>query len=290
VPYLLGPRINHVNLTPLSDQLWYWAYLQNYHALKAVPGEFLGAFWTLAIEEQFYLVWPLMIFLCTRRQGLWVCLACVLGAIGYRSIMSYLGYSPESIGHLTPARVDALAIGSGIALLARGPEGFELVKKVSPYAIAAGVLILVMTFLRAGFVYHRDILMVTLGFSAMPLAYGGALVRGVTSAGVFARVLRSRLLGFFGRYSYGLYVIHFPVAVLFAKAGVVPYRFAGIDAPAPALLAYTISMMIVCVGCAWLTWHLYEKRFLSLKRHFVYDRGASRRSRTPAKQFFRPSL
>jgi len=270
VPCLLGSLIDHADFVSLRDQLWYWTYLQNYHEAKAVPGEFLGAFWTLAIEEQFYLVWPLLIFLTSRKQALWVCLACVIGAIGYRSYMVFLGHSPDSISHLTPARVDALAIGSGIALLVRGSGGLELVRKLSQYAIASGIIILAVAFLRSGPAYHHDILMLTLGSTAIPLAYGGALVQAVGSAGIFARALQSRLLAFFGRYSYGLYVIHFPVTVLLAKAQVVPYEFAGIGSPAIALIIYTAFVMAVCVGCAWAIWHLYEKRFLLLKRHFQY--------------------
>jgi len=281
VPHLLGARIAHLDFTPLKDQLWYWAYLQNYHELTGLPREFLDAFWTLAIEEQFYLVWPLVIFLCTRKQALWVCLGCIVGAICYRSTMTLLGYSPEDIGHLTPARVDSLAIGSGIALLARSSGGFDLMKKLSPYAIVTGILVLLLTLLRAGPAYHRDVLMVTVGFTAVPLAYGGVLVLAVTTAGMFNRGLRSSLLRFFGRYSYGLYVIHLPVLILIAKVGVVPDRFLAIASPGLALFAYTVFTLIVCVGVAWLIYQLYEKRFLLLKRHFVYGERAGSASADP---------
>ena len=274
MPHFLGPRIAHLDLTPVREQFWYWAYLQNYHELKGVPREFLDGFWTLAIEEQFYLVWPLVIFFCSRRRALWVCLACVLGAIGYRSTMTFLGYSVDAIGQLTPARVDSLAIGSAIALLARGSGGLDLMKKLSPYAIATGTIVLLMTLVRAGPAYHRDALMVTVGFSAIPLAYGGVLVLIVASSGLFNRALRSSVLRFFGRYSYGLYVIHQPVLIVFAKLGVVPDRFLGIGSPGLALLAYTVFMLIVCVAVEWLVYQLYEKRFLLLKRHFVYGERA----------------
>jgi len=203
-----------------------------------------------------------------------VCLACVLGAIGYRSTMTFLGYSVDAIGQLTPARVDSLAIGSAIALLARSPGGLELMKKLSPYAIATGLIVLLMTLVRAGPAYHRDALMVTVGFSAIPLAYGGVLVLVVTTSGLFNRALRSSVLRFFGRYSYGLYVIHQPVLIVFAKLGVVPDRFLSVGSPGLALLAYTVFMLIVCVAVEWLIYQLYEKRFLLLKRHFVYGERA----------------
>jgi len=76
-------------------------------------------------------------------------------------------------------------------------------------------------------------------------------------------------------------VIHLPVLILIAKVGVVPDRFLGIESPGLALFAYTVFMLIVCVGVAWLIYQLYEKRFLLLKRHFVYGERAGSASADP---------
>jgi peptidoglycan/LPS O-acetylase OafA/YrhL len=66
----------------LRDQAWYWTYLINVQiGLDYWPSCFvLGHFWSLAVEEQFYLVWPLLLYLLGRRGMLALCVTCILGA------------------------------------------------------------------------------------------------------------------------------------------------------------------------------------------------------------------
>jgi peptidoglycan/LPS O-acetylase OafA/YrhL len=66
----------------LRDQLWYWSYLVNVQiALEYWPSFFaLGHFWSLAVEEQFYLVWPLVVFFLKRRSLIAICVVCIVGA------------------------------------------------------------------------------------------------------------------------------------------------------------------------------------------------------------------
>ena len=81
--------------TLLDQQGWYWSYLIN------LPIAFKGwssviiidHFWSLAVEEQFYLFWPLVVFFSQRRQLIFICLACFVGSFGVRLGFALAGYS-----------------------------------------------------------------------------------------------------------------------------------------------------------------------------------------------------
>ena len=109
---------------PATTQAWFWTYSGN--VLFALRGTFDGApsftahLWSLAVEEQFYLVWPLVVALLTRRGVAWACLTAIAGAAALR--FALLSHGPELANAayvLMPSRMDALAIGGLAATLAR---------------------------------------------------------------------------------------------------------------------------------------------------------------------------
>ena len=101
----------------LADQLWYWTYLSNWLPLLEHPSGPLNHLWSLAVEEQFYLVWPLLVVVSGRRFP-WVVLFFVVAAPLSRLGMHRAGLEPEYLYHFTNARADALAIGALVALAA----------------------------------------------------------------------------------------------------------------------------------------------------------------------------
>src|SRR5438445_1418758 len=107
------------------DAVWYWTYLSNVR-IAHNGGDFgaIGHFWSLAIEEQFYLIWPVVVLALRRRQLQACCLACVIGALFVRVGLNVAGNETAAFV-LTPARIDALAVGAYLALSARGPAGLN---------------------------------------------------------------------------------------------------------------------------------------------------------------------
>src|SRR5712671_3181622 len=115
---------------PLEDarthQVWLWTYTANFYiAAKAswwaLP--YVSHFWSLAIEEHFYLLWPLVVFSFRRETLERICLGVIAAALALRIGLSLLGTSELSISVLTPCRVDALCVGALLAALARRDEG-----------------------------------------------------------------------------------------------------------------------------------------------------------------------
>ena len=86
------PRLQQV----LGEQAWYWSYLTNIRmAFDGWPAyHHIGHFWSLAVEEQFYMVWPLVIFLFRRRSLLFICAACVAASLAFRVAFWWAGYHP----------------------------------------------------------------------------------------------------------------------------------------------------------------------------------------------------
>jgi len=129
-------------------QTWLWTYTANFYiaakASWALP--YVSHFWSLAIEEHFYLLWPLVVFSFRRETLERICLGVIAAALALRIGLSLLGTSELSISVLTPCRVDALCVGGLLAALARREEGVApLVRRSGQAAIAIGVATLLVS-------------------------------------------------------------------------------------------------------------------------------------------------
>ncbi|HEY0008435.1 MAG TPA: acyltransferase, partial [Tepidisphaeraceae bacterium] len=95
----------------LDGQSWLWMYGTN---LKiAIEGERWGAvnhFWSLAVEEHFYLVWPIVVYYASRAGLIKICMICILGAPVLRAMLMLAGFDSVVPYVLTPCRVDSLAM------------------------------------------------------------------------------------------------------------------------------------------------------------------------------------
>ena len=100
--------------------IWFWTFSTNVAVTQGLdPGE-LGHYWTLAIEEQFYLVWPLVVFALGRVALMRVCMASLVAAAALRMFVESRGISCFMI---TFCRIDTLLLGALLALVARSPRG-----------------------------------------------------------------------------------------------------------------------------------------------------------------------
>lgn len=244
---------------------WLWLYGTN--IVLAWQGSWcLGAynhFWSLAVEEHFYLVWPLVIFFCSRTAAIRVCVASIVLSIVGRAIWLHAGGSDVGVQVLTPLRVDSLALGALIALVARGTSDL---KSWRPWAIACCVLVVVAMF--PPLQLHKRV--PPLRETMYALFFGGMIVLAVTTSasGWWGRMWNLPGLRFFGKYSYGMYVIQ-----NFLKAAIPPeMMIAGIAAAIGSIFwsrcAYLGIMSIVTIIGALLSWNLLEKHFLRFKSRF----------------------
>jgi peptidoglycan/LPS O-acetylase OafA/YrhL len=263
------------------DQIWYWTYLVNWqiglNGWPESPG--LGHFWSLAVEEQFYLIWPLVVFLLTRRQLVALCLAIIAASFALRVALHFEGHIVGAYV-LTPARMDSLAWGALLAIIARTPRGLQSLRRWSWPAFALTVIPVIGAILFAGALNSESLPTQTFGYSVLGLMFAGLIALVITSRprGSVDRLLSSRPLVALGRYSYALYVLHHPVLYLVQRSG-----FRVVDGPRllgsqlPLQLAYMVLLGGVCLLLAILSWQIIESPFLRLKERFAHNAAAPSR-------------
>ena len=118
---------------------WYWGLLGNVPMITGRGSDtslFVG--WSLAVEEQFYLVWPLLIAVLPRRAVAWTCLGVVVGSPAIRLAAERAGLSPVAVYFCTPCRLDGLMVGALVAIAFRSPWAWARVERLAPVlAVAA---------------------------------------------------------------------------------------------------------------------------------------------------------
>lgn len=274
---LLGPLLRGATCDPqfpwlAAHQGWFWAYVQNWlFAFGQWPSTMLGHFWSLAIEEQFYVVWPLLVFLIAPPRLKTVCWALVVGSLVIR-VVAWLVASNENATkfccYSTLAQLDGLSAGALLAILCREPGGLtRYVKYVIPLFVV-GFLAFLATFLISHYA-RRGCFILTAGQLALDAMFCAVLAGAVALPRThpIVSIFSSHPMRFFGKYSYAMYVAHLPV-LFFVRS-----YWNTIDAPAlriPLLpqLGFLAVVTALTVGASLVSWHLIEKRFLVLKRFF----------------------
>ena len=255
---------------------WYWSYLGNwaFAARQVIPP--LSHFWSLAVEEQFYLAWPAVVLLARGRRLAWVALGLVLlGPVARALIVHVSGWPPGSAYRVTPGRIDQLALGGLLAVLLRAPAGRALLARFWAPVAGAGALAFVALGLACdGFDMHHPALEIW-SHTLLGAAFGGLVAGAVCTERTSAplqRLLGLRPLQALGRYSYGIYVIHYFVHLVALRALRASPAGAALLGGRAGYLAYAAAGAGVTVLLAVASFHLVERRCLALKRHFVPQR------------------
>lgn len=274
------------------EGLWYWLFLSNFRAawLGAWDHQVLSIAWSLAIEEHFYLIWPFVVRHVRERNLLRICGAVIVGALALRVALLAAGVSEKAIYTLTPCRLDPLATGALIAVLAAqgGLERFARLARIAlPLSLALFAALCVAirpdaapaagapdlrryeADVVAALAFTSDPWMQTVGFSLLCAVFGSLLVAVATAppGALGGRLFELGWLRALGRHSYALYLLHLFVGML-ALSLFAPAHYPGFFLIAvPAYWALSIG---ASYGVARLSWLLLEGPMLRLKRHFPY--------------------
>jgi peptidoglycan/LPS O-acetylase OafA/YrhL len=271
IPLLRGPTLDYL----VDRQPWAWLYAVNIYIARRGEWSFsyLDHFWSLAIEEHFYLFWPLVVFVLARRPRVLVAvsLATALCAMLARLTGSLMGLSWWTTYTLTPFRLDGLALGAFLAVAARQPEGWERLAGAQPLVVTVAAGLLAVTFLWTRLVSREDLTLVMPVRAALIQVLLACLIFRALIAPERSRTSRffcSRFMVFLGTYSYGLYVYHHFISYYLVtnRADLELAGWLGSHSAAVALQA-TLGASI-SLGLAYLSYELFEKRFLRLKRLF----------------------
>jgi peptidoglycan/LPS O-acetylase OafA/YrhL len=249
-----------------ENPAWMWVYMTNIVIAAREAGGFgiLDHFWSLAVEEHFYLFWPLVVFLFNRRQLIWVAAGVCITVFIVRAGLVLAGTDAGAIYVLTPLRLDSLCLGALLALLVRSPYGIQ--KLIAPAKIvgvlaALGIIGIVTS--RQSF-DHINSAMQSFGYSLLAIFFGALLIVGLTSP--LRHIFNTRVLRWFGKYSYGIYVWHPIVFVLLLHTE--PGRTLRVGSGIVEMIAAIVMALTVTIIITLLSWNLWENQFLKLKRYF----------------------
>jgi peptidoglycan/LPS O-acetylase OafA/YrhL len=218
--------------------------------------------WSVAIEEQFYLLWPLLFCLLPRRAFKFVFPTVILLSTGFRALHNTDG---AVLYFHSLSVISDMAIGGGVAYLSLSSDRFlGALRKLSPGTIATIYLAAVPLL-----IWSQSLINISVTFSRLIIAGFFAFVILTQNFSVRSRLKIGRLKGVtrLGVYTYGLYLLH--ASVLSISEGFLRRR--------PALTSNTLAAfgvggieLAVTLFIAWASYRLYEERFLRLKRRFAH--------------------
>ena len=259
-----------------TEQLWYWTYTSNIRTAYVDFVRPFQHFWSLALEEQFYLVWPFMVMKYSEKHLKWICIGGLLLSPLLR-IVAVL-YFPHAGGvdfvyRLTPFRIDSLLWGA-LACLMLKSNYIAAIPNQSPRLLIVGGAFITTFFALVALgqnTHEYAPLLSTVGYSLLGAASALLILHAVLrseSKTIYCRVVRSPGLTKFGKYSYGLYVWHLPFSLY------IPNIFRRMHVPELYVgLASFLLGSIVTYLTALLSWRYLETPFLRLKDRFGYGTG-----------------
>jgi peptidoglycan/LPS O-acetylase OafA/YrhL len=253
-----------------SGMVWHLAYGSN--VLFAIQNRWpqtTSHLWSLSVEEQFYLIWPLLMFLVPRRQLGTAVLAFIFAGPLFRMAGYFAGLNWIALQVLLPASFDSLGVGAWLAWVYTMPaEAIPSYRRQLDRAALLAIPLVLVTWLEGATGWWPPADWLRLGLENSAWAVLGAWVidraaRGV--GGAAGRVLSFRPLVYLGRISYGVYLIHLFVPDLLYRLTSV----AGLPYPSNYAVAFLI-FSAVSVALAAISWRFYEAPINRLKRRFPY--------------------
>jgi peptidoglycan/LPS O-acetylase OafA/YrhL len=261
-----------------TSEAWYWLYLSN--VLFALREDFghpnLAVTWSLAIEEQFYLVWPLVVAALRRTPLMWTCGGLIAAALAVRTAWVAAGAESTAAYVLPFCRMDALAAGAFVAAALRDDRTAAVVVTWSARLAPAAALVFAAIWLLEDPLDDgswTESMTQTLGYTALAVFFASLVARVATSSdrSRLARAFSAPLLRTFGQYSYALYLFHVPVRRYIRDTYFPVADFpTWLGSPLPGQLLFYVVATLPALILAVASWHLFEKQILKLKARFPY--------------------
>ncbi|MDF2696000.1 MAG: hypothetical protein K0S65_4383 [Labilithrix sp.] len=267
--FVVAPLLGHPP-AGIENQIWFWTYLSNWAEPFGRSVSVFPHFWSLSIEEQFYLFWPLVVRRLSPRALGAACFGLVAVALASRMVVRPTAIGEAAAYMFTVCRVDALALGALGALLVRSARAREAFVTHRTRLRLGALALFVLTVLATRGAPRTGVSTQSFGYTDFALVFVVLVVDAVLAP------KSDRLLALeswaplraVGRYSYAMYVFHTPLHVLVGLPLVTRLTGGHAELGIGASLGYVVLASATTFAAAWLSYHLLEKHFLALKRRF----------------------
>lgn len=250
------------------DQVWFWTFLSNWAIPFGISSGQFSHFWSLAVEEQFYLLWPFLIHGMNASRLALTCALIAVAALVVRATMVATGANHDMIYEFTVARMDALSLGALVAATMCSDALHVFHQAIKRHATSLAILVFMTCALMTN-LFERDARMTQIpGQTLLAISFSllivGVIANATRADRLVVRFLSIEPLRRIGKYSYAMYVFHFPLSLQLASHE--PWfaeTFGQLGFTFWALTITAVSYLL-----AWCSYHLLEKHFLRLKSHF----------------------
>ncbi len=238
---------------------------------------FLSATWSLAIEEQFYLIWPAVVYFARRETLIKISVGVIILSILARILGVLVWPDATEVAQFfydnTFTRFEQLIFGALLAIALADPAWKDRLRRISlpVFLVTFGAFAALCIVLFPGVIPYYGNIPLTLAAYTLIAAFSSALIAILVTYpenSVIRRLFQNRVFSFLGKYSYSMYLLHMPVALLLLQ----PLYDTRVRGWKMYLLYVGLTYGITILGSL-LTWHLLEKHMLNLKRHFEYKTG-----------------
>ena len=271
---IILPRVPNLTIDLsyyVQNQWWLWAYLQNWlYIFKPNNHTFaLHHFWSLAVEEQFYLLWPLTILVLKKPKYLLLLMGGLLLLVIFLRFIIWT-YHIEHLAYynlFTFSRIDGICIGCMLSLVHRVNPGF--LKKFTPVIVLAMAAINFIFYFFNGsfdFTFPYPYLAIV-GYTTFAILFALLINEAVTQKSrIINFIFNNDILKFFGKISYGLYIYHWPLYLLL-RPYIIKLAQRNLGQFSSQFLASVIGTL-VAILISFLSYRYFESYFLKLKDRF----------------------
>lgn len=219
--------------------------------------------WSLSVEEQFYLIWPWLVGSRFRKETLQrICVCGIIAAPMIRILLLHWKVNPWWIYESLPTRMDALLAGALLALLPLPSLGLARV------GAAVSLIFYCMLVWRGHSFFFISAPIQGLGYSALAILFACVLVMSLDSSTIVNRICSRRELGFYGKYSYGIYLWHYALSEQFQVLSVWVQRQVAL--PFMASVVSTGAILLCSTVIAVVSYWVIERPFHEMKKRFAY--------------------
>jgi peptidoglycan/LPS O-acetylase OafA/YrhL len=271
----------------LNFNFWsHFFYIQNlfpaYEAsMRIKPLNQTVPLWSLAVEEQFYIVWPLVVWLCRERKPLLrVTVALIAASCLLRIAAPLIPLSPMQCYFFTPTRIDAILVGVLLALFRREPIWQRMLPRAK-YAASGGMIFMLTVTATSGWLLPSTYLRMALLVPFTNLVAVAVILAAMEKGSSFSRFCSRPWLCWFGSRVYGMYVIHYLFLTWFTGS-FAPWLGRFMRFPL-AYVASTVIAFLATVLLADLSFRLIEQPAMNLKSRLRY--GPVNKTRPVEREF-----